>query len=218
MKIALAIIAVIIAIGAALDTLLYKQEKVKFYNKMKRWVEVISKTSTPKLHILMIDKALALLNRLFDWKRKPIRSIFNSIVISWFLTSLMFALGDIIGGTYKQNTYWHDLLPWYPAYFVNYIFDLTTIVFTIYILNKIKGRNLFIAFAGISTDILIAYLLAVLCLFSFGWSNQITENAKLGLSAAAHQPDYDKFLYHDEFLPFEKRNSKVGLEKEQLEN
>ena len=191
MTIIIITISLFVALGKLLDSYMYKNEKIVLYNKMQAWINTISNTKTLELHVLMINWTIKQINKIFNFKSRPIKSIIKIILISWVLTSLM----NIIGLAHNSCLfncipleYWHDYLPWYPFYIVNFIFDFLTIAITIRILIIIKNKNLVVASLGIISDFIFSSILLIACLLCFSFANSFFLKLSFGSKFVDHQP------------------------------
>lgn len=156
------IIPFIIGLGVLIDNYQYNAtEKSRLYRKFEKWLEYVSHNKFPALHQRLVSNLVGFIDRNFNWK-KPVAFIIKTILVSWILTTLFFLLGIHLPSCAecKQNiTIWHDYLPWYPSYVLNYFFDLLTILITIWILKYLENKNLLVSIFGISLDLVLSYVL-----------------------------------------------------------
>lgn len=207
---AILILGIFIALGVIFDKLSYITEKRKVHAQLKKLLEKIKAATFPDVHKIAIDSCLKIYSTTFRFKEKPIVSGLRLIFISWFLTSLAYII-SIPFDLYRMSnriTKWHDYLPWYPTYFVNFIFDLCTIVITIQILKWIKDKNVVYSITGLLFDIFIAYTLFVFCIGGLKIGDEIAEKIIGGNDFVNHQVSSDA-----PFLFSQKNFAALGIPK-----
>ncbi|MCB0542497.1 MAG: hypothetical protein KDC70_03215 [Saprospiraceae bacterium] len=213
-----AVIALFVALGSAVDAYMYKKEKSRLYQKMEGWIAMIDKTKSTEIHLRMIDMALGIYHRMFN-RKKPVRSFVIIVSVSWVLTSVMHVFGVLYSNYDNGNyhvQYWHDFLPWYPAYIVNFIFDAATIFFTIKILERIRGGGTLKSMSGIVIDAIIAYVLLVLCVVSFEIGAYFGKIINIGEQWADHH--YDRYTHSINHLDKLSENMhSLEFEKERID-
>ncbi|MCB0529607.1 MAG: hypothetical protein KDC65_14085, partial [Saprospiraceae bacterium] len=213
-----AVIALFVALGSAVDAYMYKKEKSRLYQKMEGWIAMIDKTKPTEMHLRMIDMALGIYHRMFN-RKKPVRSFVIIVSVSWVLTSVMHVFGVLYSNYDNGNyhvQYWHDFLPWYPAYIVNFIFDAATIFFTIKILERIRGGGTLKSMSGIVIDAIIAYVLLVLCVVSFEIGAYFGKIINIGEQWADHH--YDRYTHSINHLDKLSENMhSLEFEKERID-
>ena len=218
---ALYILGIGVLIGNVVDRLMRNRDKSVLYGFMTKWVDQVSQTRISRIHVKTIDWVSRVYEKVFN-REKPWRSIFFSILISWILTSsfhALFSIDALCPRCSEAIIKWHDYLPWYPTYIVNYFFDVFTIAITIHILRKIRNRSFAIAFAGISLDFFVSYILTIACYLSFAISSFVFSELNMGkrwtLEEEKREIAHNRFN-HSERLSWNLRSFRVPEEEIKL--
>ncbi len=159
MNTALILLSLSIAFGKAFDMLSYKFEKKSVYKKMQRWLKAIENAKFKDIHKLSIDYFVSSGENFFPIKRRPILTIIKIMILSFIITSSASIIAFYINGGFNDLKYqkWHDVLPWYPTYIVNFVLDFLTIFMSIIILKFIRKRGFVISILGLLLDFFLAY-------------------------------------------------------------
>lgn len=174
----IALMGVIIAVGKAVDTYMYNSERNKIYEYVKNHVKRIEKKRIPELSNIIIGKVLEVLRRIINLRDRPFKSLLLSIVISWVLTTAFFIYCVVVGYSETATIIvaWHDYLPWFPTYIVNFIFDFLTILTSIIVLKFIHNKSGIVKLFGIAFDLVLCFVFFVFCSIFFEKANDIFDS------------------------------------------
>lgn len=160
------LLGVVVAVGKLFDLLSLREEK-HFQNKrISTLVIRLGKKPFQGNSEFLLEKYI----RFLEWLLLPkgkLWPIVRFLLISWLLTSVAFLLSYFIDPKLflSTKTYWHDYLPWYPIYIMNFVIDYLTFFATLVILKNLVGKNEIIKLLGYTFDLFIAYTLFSVCYF-----------------------------------------------------
>lgn len=173
----IAILATTFAIfGAAFDRLILTRQKPALHQKLvSYWVsleEIEYKNLAKSLsgYILSKLKTTSILG-LKSWK-----TLLLWTFVSYILTSSASLISWIIDEGFDETTI---PLPIFTTYISNWIFDLATILITIKVLYIVKKYRPSIGLIALFGDLLLAFILVVLCRSTTLWLNEVAFNYSL---------------------------------------
>ena len=158
----------------AIDRFLLRRQKGKFHDRLLHWWNALDDTAVPDIPRRMAGSTLGVVHKLLGSQFWSARSL---IILS--TTSAALTLSALILGASQSTS--ESLIPdlsdvlWMASLAVenpkeilglialNFPFDLLTGVVTLHVLMIVKSRDSIFAFPSIAVDILLAFLLALLC-------------------------------------------------------
>lgn len=173
----IAILAATFAIfGAAFDRLILTRQKPALHQKLvSYWI------SLEELEYRNLAKSLSgyVLSKLKDTATLGIKSWKTLLVwtfVSYVLTSLASLVAWAIDGGFDQTTI---PLPIFTTYISNWIFDLATVLITLKVLHIVRKNRPSIGLIALVADLLLAFILVVLCRSTTLWLNEVAFNYAL---------------------------------------
>jgi len=189
----IAILAATFAIfGAAFDRLILTRQKPALHQKLvSYWI------SLEELEYRNLAKSLSgyVLSKLKDTATLGIKSWKTLLVwtfVSYVLTSLASLVAWTIDGGFDQTTI---PLPIFTTYISNWIFDLATVLITLKVLHIVRKRRPSIGLLALAADLLLAFILVVLCRSTTLWLNEVAFNYSLPGSGQSRV--YTESLYKE---------------------
>lgn len=173
----IAILAATFAIfGAAFDKLILTRQKPALHQKLvSYWV------SLEELEYKNLAKSLSsyVLSKLKNTTTLGIRSWKTLLVwtfISYVLASVASLVAWAIDGGFDETTI---PLPIFTTYISNWIFDLVTVFITLKVLNVVRKHRPSIGLIALAADLLLAFILVILCRSTTMYLNEIAFNYDL---------------------------------------
>lgn len=173
---AIAIIAgALAACGATFDTfLLHRQKKSLLLFLLSYWNK-LDETRYRNLAKSLSSWVIYKFDHLFPGSFLSLRALLFWTIASWLLTSA----ASVIGFTIDPDPAASVPLPLFPTYIANWFFDLATIAITLKVIKIIKEHSPIVGFFSLLADAAIAIVLAILCLTTTLWLNNIARNLVL---------------------------------------
>lgn len=189
----IAILATTFAIfGAAFDRLILIRQKPALHQKLvSYWVsleEIEYKNLAKSLsgYILSKLKTTSILG-LKSWK-----TLLLWTFISYILTSIASLISWPIDRGFGQTTI---PFPIFTTYISNWIFDLATVLITLKVLHIVKKHRPSIGLLALAGDLLLAFILVVLCRSTTMYLNEAAFN--YALPGSAQPRAYTESMYKD---------------------
>ncbi|MDP8206328.1 MAG: hypothetical protein P9L92_06660 [Candidatus Electryonea clarkiae] len=190
-----------VAIGYVADNILRKEDKKSLHLRMTAWWIKIDESRLHTLPAIMANCALKQARKIYKWRFWSWQSLLVSIVISWVFTSIACILGLLLDNTLFLIS--PIPLPIFTVYLANFPYDLITVIITLNVLFIVSKHRAIVSILAIVVDLLIAFLLTLICFASINFLNDMASNYKLPGSGFSQE------YYNNNFLQILKENNEI---------
>lgn len=160
---------VLITAGVAADKILHDREHKRVRKSLKRLWDRLDKTPVPQIPKFVARRTLAATASIFGRRKWSFRAPALICLLSFGFTVTALALGSWLARADLSVLY--EVMSVDPAHFLltNLLFDSITILVTLSVLQVIKRVHPGLGLILLFVDCLLAYLLAITCLYSIFW-------------------------------------------------